>query len=67
MSAAAKCVYLRTKAQHISAFAAGAFETEEAPICWCNRTLRELGPDGECAELAPCSDPARECWTGAPG
>ena len=33
-----------------------------APVCWCNQTLRELGPDGEPAELGPCSETLRVCY-----
>lgn len=41
----------------------GEWDQEQpAPVCWCNQTLRELGPDGEPAELASCSNTVRECY-----
>lgn len=53
---------------YIASMAAGAFgEEQDAPVCWCNRTLRELGPDGEPADLLPCSDASRSCHQTRPG
>jgi hypothetical protein len=63
-----RCFNLRTKALYVSALAASAFgdDDQEPPICWCNRTLREQGPDEEPADLHSCSDPARACYQGPP-
>ena len=55
-------MHLRTKAMYIASMAAGAFgEEQDAPVCWCNRTLRELGPDGEPADHQACRDAGRSC------
>ena len=63
-----RCASLRTKAMYVHAQAPSAFDEEQdEPVCWCNRTLRELGPDGEPAEPTPCSDVARECYQWPPG
>ena len=60
---AERCFHLRTKAMYIAGLSAEAFgEAENEPVCWCNRTLRELGPDGEPADRVACSEPARSCF-----
>jgi hypothetical protein len=65
---AAWCVCLRTNQLYVSSLAANAFEggEQESPVCWCNQTLRELGPDGHSADPHSCRDPERECYQGPP-
>lgn len=61
---APRCLHLRAKGLYIPEFAPEAFEDGQPAGCWCNRTFRETGPDGEpvapfiCDSTRPCYEPA---------
>ncbi len=63
-----RCAHLRAKTMYISGLGGDAGDdAPEPPFYWCNRTLRELGPDGESVHLYPCSDTVRACHQPPPG
>lgn len=55
------CRHLRAKAMYISAQAAEALSDENEPVCWCNRTFHELGPDDAPVHPSICLRP-RSCF-----
>ncbi len=59
------CQFLRTKTLYIPEQAAEAFyvngEPKDGSPCWCNRTLRPLGPDDGIVGVKACSDRGRVC------
>lgn len=60
--AAPPCVHLRAKVMYVPSGVPADDDEEEPALCWCNRTLRELGPDGDHADTVACSDPVRACY-----
>jgi hypothetical protein len=61
----AQCVHLRAKTMYIPALSSA--DAPPAPFYWCNRTLRELGPDGESVHVFPCGDQERGCYRSSSG
>jgi hypothetical protein len=61
-----RCRHLRTKAIYISAQADNAFNEESEPLCWCNQTFSELGPDDAPVHPAVCLR-LRACFEPDPG
>ncbi len=59
-----RCHHLRAKGMYIPEIAHEAFDESHQAICWCSRTLGEIGPDGEpvgqfvCDGDRPCYEPA---------
>lgn len=61
-----RCRHLRTKAMYVSVQAPDAFNPANEPVCWCNRTLHELGPDDSPVHPSICQAP-RDCFEKNPG
>ena len=58
---APRCRQLRAKAMFISSQAAEALAEENDPVCWCNRTFHELGPDDAPVHPSVCVQ-GRACF-----
>jgi hypothetical protein len=54
-----RCIHLRTKGLYIDTIREAAFE--EQALCWCNKTLTEIGPDDEPVGPKIC-DGQRGCY-----
>jgi hypothetical protein len=54
-----RCAHLRTKGLYVDTIAEAAFDDQ--PLCWCNKTLCEIGPDNEPVGLKIC-DQLRACY-----
>ncbi len=61
-----RCRHLRTKAMYVSAQAEDAFSGDAEPLCWCNQTFSELGPDDGPVHPTVCLR-LRACFQADPG